>query len=90
MRKGSGHRVPLPAQLSTEDFTIAAIDNFDHEDNSSTSGKKANHDTVTVLFQNVSAANVQKRKEKVSEFSVPPLDMNLVDKLECQKLQNYS
>ena len=37
---------------------------FDHQDSSSFSGKKSNHDTVTVLFQNFDKDNVNSRKEK--------------------------
>ena len=43
--------VSLPSHFSKEMFTLAAFDNFDHQDRSSPSGTKSNHDTVMTLFQ---------------------------------------
>ena len=43
--------VPIPSHFVKENFTAAALDNFDYTDGSSTSGMLSNHDTVTVLFQ---------------------------------------
>ena len=54
---------------------------------STTSGTKGNHDTVTTIFQNVGKADMRARKEKVSEFG--SLFSDLVDKLDCQKIQTY-
>ena len=89
VKKGSECRVPLPAHFNTEEFTIAAADNFDHEDSSTLSGKKSNHDSVTVLFQNLKDGDEQNRKEKISEIGLHPQDTKFVDKLECQKLQHF-
>ena len=44
--------IPSPSHFQPEEFTIAAMDNFDHIDRSSSSGKNDNHDSVLVLFQN--------------------------------------
>ena len=88
LKKGQTERVPLPSHLNYKDFMVGAIDNFDHEDLSSMSGKHADHDTVTVLFQNYSNKSQLCKKPKVSEFGpLPP--SNLPDKLQCQKLEHY-
>nr|CAD7447617.1 unnamed protein product [Timema bartmani] len=42
---------PLPGHFHKENFAIAVIDNFDHEDRSTISGTHASHDTVSDLFQ---------------------------------------
>ena len=42
--------VPIPSHFVKENFAIAALDNFDHTDRSSTLGMLSNHDTVTVPF----------------------------------------
>ena len=43
--------VPLSSHFSASSFTLSAFDNFDHNDNSSLSGKKSTHDTAIMLFQ---------------------------------------
>ena len=43
--------VPLESHFSASSFTLSAFDNFDHNDNSSLSGKKSTHDTTITLFQ---------------------------------------
>ena len=43
--------VPIPSHFSKDMFTIAAFDNFDHQDRSSPSGMNSSHDTVSTLFQ---------------------------------------
>ena len=60
--KGKNDHVPLPAHLSTDEFTLAAIDNFDHQDSSSLSGKHSNHDTLIALFQNYRISNTKETK----------------------------
>ena len=50
-KHGEDWGVPIPSHLVKENFTIAAFDNFNHTDRSSTSRILSNHDTVTVPFQ---------------------------------------
>ena len=50
LKKGQTERVPLPSHLNYKDFMVAAIDNFDHEDLSSMSGKHADHDYLRNLL----------------------------------------
>ena len=89
-KKGLNQQVPLPSHINNDDFTIVAVDNFDHVDRSSMSGTKANHDTVTVILQNSNTDNVPIRKEMVSEFGPLPTGRKSIEKLECQKLQDYN
>ena len=49
--KSEQHIVLLPMSFSKARFTLAAFDNFDHNDKSTTSGTPSTHDTVSVLFQ---------------------------------------
>ena len=42
----SGHEnVPLPSHFNITHFNISAIDNFDHTDAATLSGKRHNHDS---------------------------------------------
>ena len=43
--------IPLPTHFSKSEFTIAAMDNFDHSDFSSLTGTAGTHDTAMTLFQ---------------------------------------
>ena len=42
--------VPLPSFFETQNFTLAAMDNFDNADKNSLSGMKHAHDTVLTVF----------------------------------------
>ena len=48
--ESSGVDVPFPSNFERSQFTIAAFDNFDHEE-ATLSGIGGTHDTVGVLFQ---------------------------------------
>jgi hypothetical protein len=43
--------IPIPSHFSAKEFTLAAMDNFDHPDKTSTSGLSGTHDTAMTLFQ---------------------------------------
>ena len=88
LEKDSDERVPLPSHLNRSDFTIAAIDNWDHGDKSSLSGTKSNHDSVTVLFQNKTTDNCTLRKPKLSDFTFTS-DNRKMNPLKCQALETY-
>ena len=51
--KSEQHIVPLPMNFSKVSFTLAAFDNFDHNDKCTTSGTSSTYDTVSVLFREV-------------------------------------
>ena len=48
--QGKNTGVPLPSHFSTESFTLAAFDNFDHADRNTLSGTYSTHDPVLTLF----------------------------------------
>ena len=84
--KNSGEDDPFPINFSQSEFTIAAIDNFDH-DEATLLGIGGSHDTVTVLF-----------KEDIGTRSTKPnmYTTNIVHgpnafhaNLECQKLGEF-
>ena len=43
--------IPIPTHFSKIQFTIAAMDNFDHSDFNSLTRTAGNHDTEMALFQ---------------------------------------
>ena len=88
--KGKNDRSPLPNHLSKSRPTIASFDNFDHDDKSSISGTKSNHDSVVVVFQKCSPEDQISRKPNISECENLIPCTNLTEKLPCQKLETYA
>lgn len=84
IERGEGN-VPLPSHFDPNQFTVAAFDNFDHNEGS-LSGLDSSHDTVCVLFQNKSEH--RKKKPKICETKVLKQDKTLKSMLDCQKLQD--
>ena len=61
------HGIPLPTHFSPTQFTLAAMDNFDHFDANSLVRISAAHDTETTLFQINPTTNIRKPlKSKVT------------------------
>lgn len=79
-------RVPFPTHFDEQNFTVAAFDNFDHNE-ATLSGIGSCHDTVTVLFQE--ECDSQQRKPKISETEVLYGNRSFNRKLECQDLLEY-
>ena len=78
--------VPLPSHFSASSFTLSAFDNFDHNDNSSLSGKKSTHDTAITLFQVKPSTPVNKPlKSEVNLSSI-----NSFSPLPCQIISKYN
>ena len=88
LSKNKEEKVPFPCHLNRSDDTIAAIDNFDHEDRSSISGMYSSHDSMTVLFQTKGSNHSQLRKPKISQCSYYSTEKN-VNPLNCQVLETY-
>ena len=72
LEKATNEKLPLLSQLNKHDRIIASLDNFDHEDKTSMSGKHGNHDTVIVFFQTGDPDASPSRKERVSEMTPFP------------------
>ena len=83
------YKIPLPSHFTRDGFTIAALDNFDFQDNSSLSGTHGTHDTALVLFQDC-CGRVAPGKPTISETSIAKWSCKLVPDLPCQKVKNYS
>ena len=79
--------VPIPSHFSSKAFTLAAFDNFDHEE-STLSGIGGTHDTVTVLFQDKSP-HVNK-KPNISESAVIHGSKVFKSELPCQVLKEFT
>ena len=54
--ESSSDEVPFPRNFGSSPFTIAAFDNFDHDE--ALSGIGGSHDTVSVLFQDKDNSSV--------------------------------
>ena len=85
--KSSLGNVPMPSQFDPEMFTIAAFDNFDHEEATLSGIKGIRHDTVSVLFQEKS--NRTFSKPSISETNVVHGNRVFQQQLRCQELQPY-
>ena len=78
--------VPFPSHFKRSEFTMAAFDNFDHEE-ATLSGIGGSHDTVTVFFQD---DNGQKeRKPRISSTNVQHGPRVFDTELQCQSLKTF-
>ena len=74
IRRAGNDHVPLPPSIEPSVLIQGAMDNFDHEENTS-SGIGGSHDTILVLFQNCQNANEQ---NVVKSSKAPNADNKLV------------
>lgn len=84
--ESSNDNVPLPSHFHPDKFTIAAFDNFDHNE-ATESGINSTHDTVSVLFQEES--ETFKNKPKLSETGVNKRCRTFNNELQCQNLKHF-
>ena len=77
--------VPLPSHFETENFSLAAMDNFDNADKSSLSGMKHAHDTVLIVFQ----IKPKIWKSKPTMTSIEISGIKNLDKRKCQEINNF-
>jgi len=84
--ENNSHRVPFPSNFDEKQFTVAAFDNFDHNE-ATLSGIGGCHDTVTVLFQEDTF--VGDGKPKVSETNIRHGSKSFHSELKCQSLLAY-
>ena len=82
----SANDIPLPSNFDTNIHTVAAFDNFDHNENTP-SGLGSSHDTVSILIQD--KPDVIRRKQNLSETSVQSGCTVFIGPLPCQKLQEF-
>ena len=84
--ESSSDEVPFLSHLGRSQFTIAAFDNFDHNE-ATLSGIGGSHDTVSVLFQDDDGLKVE--KPKISETRTEHGPKNFTCELKCQVLQPF-
>ena len=84
--ENNAHRVPFPSNFDKSQFTVAAFDNFDHNE-ATLSGIGGCHDTVTVLFQKDTFTGYG--KPKVSETNIRHGSKSFHFELKCQSLFDY-
>ena len=79
------HRVPVPPSIIPSILIHGAMDNFDHEENTS-SGIGGSHDTNLMLFQNTDIEDnidVRKISQKPHELSTNKSALEHI--MDCQK-----
>lgn len=86
--KDSNGLTPIPSHFNSSGFTLAALDNFDFEDNSSLSGTSGTHHTAMVLFQD-SAGEAAPGKPNVSSTNLNNKTCKLKGMLPCQVMKNH-
>ena len=84
--ESSSDEVPFPSHFSSSQFTIAAFDNFDHNE-ATLSGIGGCHDTVSVLFQDDNGPKVEKPRISETKTEHGPKTFNC--ELKCQELQPF-
>ena len=82
----SSVKVPMPSQFDPDMFTIAAFDNFDHEE-ATLSGIKGSHDTASVLVQEKPQRTFS--KPKISETGIVHGSKVFQQQLKYPDLQPY-
>ena len=79
-------RVPVPENIDSSSKIHGAMDNFDHEENTS-SGIGGSHDTIIVLFQKSDEIETNEISHKPAEIAaLSPNKQSLSHVLDCQKL----
>ena len=76
--------IPLPIYFSKSQFTIAAMDNFDHSNFSSLTGTVGTHYTVMTLFQIKPESCVKPLKLEINWKDIDSIS------LPYQKRENFS
>ena len=78
--------IPLPSHFSLNQFTLAAFDNFDHNDKYTLSGLSSSHDTAITLFQ----VKPEQPVTKPTKSEVPLDRINLTERLPCQEIVPFN
>ena len=68
------------------EFTLGALDNFDHSDKNSVSGLFSSHDTAMILCQ--TKPNESSTKPSKSEFNLKSIES--ISKLPCQEVTEFN
>ena len=80
--------VPLPSNLTTDDFTEGMLDNSNYLDRESLSGTEMKNYSSGALAQDATRSKPA-RKPPVSETGLKVSEPLLVDKLPCQKVPDH-
>ena len=84
--RASENRVPIPPSIIPNILINGAMDNFDHEKNTS-SGTGGSHDTILMLFQNID----DKTELPPLQNSIKPKNINITKhNLDCQQLVPFN
>ena len=85
--EASEESVPFPSHFNRSMFTMAAFDNFDH-DEATLSGIGGSHDTVTVLFQDHGGS--EEHKPRISTMpTIIHEPKSFRTELTCQNLRKF-
>ena len=80
-------RVSVPENINCSSITYGAIDNFNHEENTS-SGIGGSHDTILVLFQKCDKIEINEEISRKPEdiAALSPNKRSISDVLDCYQL----
>ena len=83
--KSSENSIPMANHFVRSEFTLAAVDHFDHSDENSLSGMQSTHDTAMILCQTNFAIPNKPCKDDINLKSVKS-----VKELPCQRISNFT
>ena len=77
--------LPIPSHFVPNEFTLEALDNFDHSDKNSLPQLFSSHDTAMILCQIKARENTTKRDK--SEVNLESIES--ISKLPCQEVTEF-
>ena len=84
--KSNENSVPMPNHFVRSEFTLAALDNFDHSDKNSLSGMQSTHDTAMILCQ----TTPDRIPNKPCKDDINLKSVKSVKQLPCQRILNFT
>ena len=78
--------IPMPNHFVHSEFSLAALDNFDHSDKNSLSGMQSTHDIAMILRQ----TTPDRIPNKPCKDDVNLKSVKSVTELPCQRILNFT
>ena len=84
--KSNENSIPMPNHFVGSEFTLTAVDHFDHSDKNSLSGMQSTHDIAMILYQTTS----DRIPNKPCKDDVNLKSVKSVNELPCQRILNFT
>ena len=84
--KSNESSIPMPNHFVGSEFTLAAVDNFDHSDKNSLSGMQSTHDTAMILCQ----TTPDRIPNKPCQGDTNLKSVKSVKELPCQRILDFT